>query len=314
MSEAKRILLATKFPEQFIRDTIVPGLRAIGVEVTRIVDVAFEGQIRDVDAVAFMFQMCSHVAHDNFKARAKAAGVPFLLLTRQSVEWPRAFKMAGIDLPMRPINPTPLPTAETPKKNGVIVANGAPLIPPPAKAPETTVEPSPVTFGEALRAYRKRERVNQSVVAGLCGVDQSTISGWEGGAVVPEAQYRKLCELSPDIAAAIPPSFTARPGRPRSEPRPVVVPLKPVEKANGHDHRPRPLEGLRRAARALGMKGAITITLDDGASEVRVGEESWGSGPDADAAVETARKALAERLADLIRMATEARAELGGAA
>lgn len=313
MSEAKHVILATKFPADFIQGTIVPGLADVGVKVARIVSTRFEGDIRG-DAVLFMNEYCGHDDYDKFKARAKAAGVRFLCLPRKRADWIAEFRKNGFDVPGHPIDSTPLPTAETPKRNGIIVANGAPLIPPPAKAPETTVEPSPVTFGEALRAYRKRERVNQSVIAGLCGVDQSTISNWESGAVVPDGHYRKLCELAPEIAAATPPTFTVRPGRPRSEPRPVVVPFKPVEKVNGHDHRPRPLEGLRRAARALGMKGQITITLDDGASEVRVGEESWGSGPDADAAVETARKALAERLADLIRMATEARAELGGAA
>ena len=123
-----------------------------------------------------MFQMCSHVAHDTFKARAKAAGVPFLLLTRQSADWPRAFKQAGIELSLRPVDPTPLPAPDLPKKNGagVIVANGAPLLPPPAP-----VIPDPkeaVPFGEALKAFRKRESAGQGVIADLCGVSQGLVN------------------------------------------------------------------------------------------------------------------------------------------
>lgn len=173
-----------------------------------------------------------------------------------------------------------------------------------------------VPFGEALKAFRKRESAGQGVIADLCGVSQGLVSHWESGAMpIAPACYEKLCALSPDLAAALPPEFTTRSGRPtKAETRKPAAAKAPVPpKANGSNgHRAAPLDGLRLAARALGIVGPLTITVDDAESEVRVGAEQWpGASPDE--AVETARKALDDRLRDLLRRVEAARASLGGA-
>ena len=69
------------------------------------------------------------------------------------------------------------------------------------------------------------------------------------------------------------------------------------------------LEGLLRAAHALGIKGPLTVTVDDGGTTVQVGEECWPG--TYDGAVETARAALDARLGEMLRALTEARSALG---
>ena len=333
-----RVLLAAGFPPDYINDTIVPNLTSLGIEVVKVVPVDYKGEIPDVAAVLFMFQYTSHVNHDKFKGRAKAAGVKFILLERQSSGWPRAFKIANLDFPGYPIKPAPLPVAPPSKPPALIVANGAPLIPPPAhpkqEAHETVddaPEPPALPFGDALEVERKALKLSQAAVGDLVGVSQSAVASWEAGGAVPEPCYLALVDSFPKLVSAQRPAWATRynclgkkyaapanghngngsavhvggvtvttfPQRPDVEVRdarkaptsPVAVLVPPV----AHAARPLPLDGLRRAARALGITGPIAVIVDDGESRVTAGVYTWpGTGPDE--AVESARADLDKRL------------------
>jgi hypothetical protein len=82
-------------------------------------------------------------------------------------------------------------------------------------------------------------------------------------------------------------------------------------KANGHSHHRPPLEALLRAARAVGIVGDITVTVNEHGTTVRVGEEVFSGA--FDDAVERARAVLVERLREQARLANERLAELGAA-
>ncbi len=75
---------------------------------------------------------------------------------------------------------------------------------------------------------------------------------------------------------------------------------------------PVPLDGLLRAARALGIAGDVAIVMGDSGAKVLVGAESW-TGTTPAAAVEAARKELSDRLAEQLRRLAEAQSMLGGA-
>lgn len=298
---APRVLLATKFPEQFVRDTVVPGLRDLGLDVVRTVGTDFDGDIKNCDVIAFMFQYCSHSSYDNFKRRAKQAGVPLMLLSRKQAEWPAAFRTAGVTLPQR----------------SVIVANGKPLLPPPP--PPKPPTPKTTTFGAALKEARKEEGVTQAFVAEMCGVVQNLVSLWETDKVPMASDcYGKLKEIFPALKDVPPPEFARKKARPglkpagappaAPEPAPAALPPKVV---NGHRHA-LPLAGLRLAARALGIVGPVTVTIDDSATDVRVGDGTWTM-PAPDEAVEAARGALDERLRELLGQIEAARQSLAGA-
>ena len=343
--ETTKVLLVADFPSDYIRDTIAPSLTQIGIEVTRVVPTDYKGQFGDVAAVLFMFQMTSHSRHDAMKERAKKAGVRFILLERQSSGWVRAFQTAGLDFPGYPIKPAPLPVAPPSKPPALIVGNGAPLIPPPAhpkqEAHETVddaPEPPAIPFGDALEVERKALKLSQAAVGDLVGVSQSAGASWEAGGSVPEPCYLALVDNFPKLVTAQRPAWATRYNRlgkkygapanghngnghavhvggvtvttfPQCPDVEIVPPVAP--KVNGHNHRPPPLEGLLRAARALGVKGPLTVTVDDDGTTVQVGDEKWPG--TYDGAVETARAALDLRLANMLRTLTEARSALGGA-
>jgi transcriptional regulator with XRE-family HTH domain len=300
-----RILLATQFPEQFIRDTIIPGLRAIGADVTRLVGTNFDGPIdRDrYDAVAFMFQMCSHQHYDAFKARAKTAGVPFVLVSRKSVEWVTSFRMAGVKLPaVRSGSTTPLPRP-------------APIVSEPPPPPR----PVYASFGAALRAERSAEEVTQSFIADLCGVSSALVGAWEADrqAIALDC-YEKLTELFPSLADAPAPEIARKAGHrgpltPRREdpqPMPLKLPVAPptfvtVAKPNGHPIAS-PWVALLQAARALGVAGEASMSFTERAAEVKIGAETW-TGDTPEEACQAARAALDGRLSALVARLTEAR-------
>ena len=73
-----------------------------------------------------------------------------------------------------------------------------------------------------------------------------------------------------------------------------------------------PLDGLRRAARALGITGPISVVVDDAASEVIAGASTW-RGVSPDEAVETARAELDRRLREKRDEMIAALNALGGA-
>lgn len=334
--ETTKVLLAAGFPSDYIQDTIVPNLAALGIEVVRVVPVDYKGEIRDVTAVLFMFQYTSHVNHDKFKGRTKAAGVKFILLERQSSGWPRAFKQAKLDYPGYPINPAPLPVAPVPPKPpAVIVGNGQPLIPPPAKEETEPEEPASgereatakTPFHVMLREEREAAGDTQTTLAGVCNASKAMPGHWEAGKPIAPDCVEKLLTLYPRLATAAPRlvaravarpslkgqatvhvggvSVTTYPQRPDVEvqdtckaPTPPVAVLVPPATS-----KPRlaPLEGLLRAARALGITGKVVVEVDDAGTRVLVGQDEWTG--NYDDAVETARAALESRLDDAEREA-----------
>lgn len=308
-AEPLRVLLVSKFPTSYIEGTIAPKLRDIGIHVTRTVPVDYEGQLRDVDAVLFMFQMTSHVDHDNFKARCKAEQLPFVLLERQSANWPVALRKAGLKFSGTPIYSAPL-----------IVANGKSLVPPPCEVkPPAPIASRP--FTEGLRAERAKAGVTLRWIAATMGVSAGLVDTWSAGQRVSPEHYEALCGLFPALETYRKPEFTTRAYRRRAVPVVAVTPVElplPVKATNGHKVTPPPLAGLLRAARALGIEGKLTVEVDDGASVVRVGAQAWhGTSPDA--AVEEARASLDKRLAEAMRKMEEQRcamqaamAEIGG--
>lgn len=303
------VLLVTQFPAQYIEDTIVPKLRDIGILVSRVVGLNYAGEVR-ADAALFMFQLSGHGRCDGIRARCKAAGIPFVLLERQSSNWPYALRKAGLKFSGVPV-PSPLPVAPKPE--------------PPARSPETLpdVEPEPeapagpATFGEALRIAREADGQAQHDVAAAVGVSQKTISMAETNQPMQEHTYAALVQLYPALSAAPRPVF-GRQMRPRAAvPLPVTtitpVEVLPPKATNGHKVTPPPLAGLLRAARAMGITGRLTVEVDDAESVVRIGEETW-RGETPDAAVEVAKNALQARLAEAMRRMEEARVMLSGGA
>ncbi len=310
------VLLATQFPPSYIEDTIVPKLRDLGILVARVVPVDYAGAFpAAVGAVLFMFQMTSHSAQDNLKARCKVAGVPFVLLERQSANWRYALTKAGLRFSGAPV-PSPLPVAVAPA--------------PPARSPETLPDVAPpseeapvpavATFGEALRLAREADGQPQEAVAFTVGVSQKTISMAENNQPMQQHTYDALVQLYPALASAPLPVF-GRQMKPRANGHaalpvttiaPVELPVPPVA-TNGHKVTPPPLAGLLRAARAIGITGKLTVEVDDAESIVRVGAEVW-RGDTADAAVANAKAALQTRLAEAMQRMEEARAMLAGGA
>lgn len=309
-TQPTRVLLAAGFPPDYIQDTIVPSLVALGIEVTKVVPVDYKGEIRHVDAVLFMFQYTSLAAHDKFKERTKALGIKFILLERQSSGWSRAFRLAGLRFPGHPAQPAPMPIATVPPKAPLLfVGDGKPLIPPLAHPKQEVHEAEPesgprevaLPFGKALAAERKALGLSQGETGALAGASQSAVSHWECGGAVPAPCYAALVDNFPNLAKAQKPTMATRfnrlgatgsaPSEPVTPPAVEVRPATPVEPPKPTTPRPLPLDGLRRAARALGITGPISVIVDDGASKVTAGESTWhGAGPDE--AVETARAAL----------------------
>lgn len=309
-----RVFLAAKFPRQFLEETVIPNLNALGITVDKIVPVDFKGDLR-TDAVLFMFQYCSHVTHDQFKARCKAAGVKFVLLDRHAAGWRHSLTKAGMRLPDYVVAAKPLPVAEVPAKPPVVAEE--PMEAEPVS--ETIYRAAHATFGEALKAARVAAGHSQADVGAVCEVDQATVSQWEqrGRATQPE-HYAALLQLFPALATAPKPPFATRAWGRVKKPAVSLVPALPAPMAPVAVLKPvgrvaPPLSGLLRAARALGISGKLTVTVDDAESQVCVGAELW-TGTSPDAAVETARAALDERLGVAMRRMEEARASLAGAA
>ena len=313
-TRAQSVMLATKFPDQYVRETIVPGLADIGVHVARVVSTDFNGDIRG-DAVLFMHQYCSHADFTEFKRRADLTGVLFLLLPRQRADWVTEFKKKGFHVPGHPVA-----AAELPKPPALIVGNGKPLLPPVIVAPppvEPTPEPAPRPFRDGLRAEVKRSGTTHRTLADTIGVSPGLVDLWTcGGRVAPD-HYEALLVLFPELARCGKPEFTLRKMRrdvvPPAQPAPIAAPaVAPVAPPPTEPVKPRPasLADLRRAALALGVTGRIALEVDE-SSTVMIGAEKWHGATPEDA-MEDARRALDGRLGDLLRRVEEARAMLGG--
>lgn len=328
------VLLVSGFPSSFIEDKMVPGLRAIGVSVKRVVGVRFAGDIEGVDAVAYMFEMSSHGESEGFRRRADKAGVKFVLLSRKSSEWLGEFKRAGLPVSGKPVDATPLPLPPPPIVYAKVEACEAqePEEAEPAEdASDDELETAGAPFlayGETVASGREKAGLSQVEFAELLGISRGHLRQIEGGNRAPSRDLHiKIVGMLPDVAK-VTVAFAARPrGRAVAAQhaaltsRAAATPLAPVQvppvlalpvKANGHSHHRPPLEALLRAARAVGIGGNITVTVNEQGTTVRVGEEVFSGA--FDDAVEKARGVLVDRLREQARRTSELLAELAGAA
>lgn len=316
----KVLVVAGSRPKQF-DDHILPAMNGLGLTVVRVVSPTYRGSLEDIDAVLLMFQFCGREQYTALRSQCNTAKVKFIILPQQTAGWLTTFAEHALRVPGKPVYARPLPVPPTP------------IVHPKAEACEAQEpeevgnEPDHATFGQALHLARRAGRHSQVDVAAVCDVEQSMVSRWELGSPLQRDHYEKLLELFPVLKTAAVPQFATRsgPGKRKSgtngahvavggvsvttfAPRPDVevrdtrkTPTPPVAvivPSMAHAARPLPLDGLRRAARALGVTGPIAVIVDDGASKVTAGDLTWhGTGPDE--AVETARAALDKRLRDL---------------
>lgn len=85
-----KAVLFSRFVSSHIEQTILPRLKARGIDVIRVVDFGRSPDIPpgDYELLLFMFEMCSHSECDTIKAAATRAGKRFIMLPRKSAQWP----------------------------------------------------------------------------------------------------------------------------------------------------------------------------------------------------------------------------------
>ena len=235
-TRAPSVMLATSFRAEQIQDKFVPSLAAIGVEVARVVPVTFSGKIADVDAVLFMFQFCAHSEYDAFKARAKAAGVKFILLEQQAANWVHVLRKGGLNVSGVPL-PVQLPKAP-PMRTPPVEFTAEPE--PPVII---TPEPESLTFGAALRRERESAGLTQYDVAARAHLSQSMVCRWEvDKRPVPADAHAALVKLFPALAKAPMPEIATSRYRAvpddEPDPRPMFhVGLRHEIEASGNSRR-----------------------------------------------------------------------------
>lgn len=305
-------LLVTSFPSHHVDGTVLPKLRAIGVSVVRVVSPRFDEPLVDFDAVLMMVQMTSEMERTAFRKRAHKACVPFLTLPQEASKWPAI--LANLPRTQQAAPPSAPPTsAWWPQKEA---HEDEPE--PPAAAPAA---PASVSFGAWLKNKRAGEHLTLAQIGELCGVSGSLVGHWEAdrNPIAPD-HLRKLHELFGDPPAGVsaPKTTVRKRCRDLSAPLPSAENLPPITsfpaKTNGKPALP-PLDGMRRAARALRMTGKILISIDiaTAATTVQIGADAPVSGPVPDDAVENAAANLRTMLAEILREAQESQAALGGA-
>lgn len=248
-----------------------------------------------------------------WRKRAHQASVPLVTLPPEQSRWPAL--VAQLNLPPIAVAPPPPAKAAPPLPVGPVAVD----VPVP-----TAPSPAPITFGEWLREKRDELKATQTEAGRLFGVSGALYGDWEAeeGAVArdhlaaildlygtppahvgpPKAPQREWRHGRPAYVGRSTAGARAPAAQPVPAPAAIVAPAPVGSKAP-------PMAGLRRAARALGYTGSLSITveIEDGSAVVCVGDERW-PGPSPDDAVDTARKALGAKLAELVQRAQEAKA------
>lgn len=326
------LLIAAKRPKQF-DDHILPKMRDFGITVVRTVEPTFRGSLEDIDAVFVMFEFCGRETYAALRRQCEIAKVKFIILPQQASAWLRIFAENGLRVPGKPVEATPLPlppptvvyakveACEAQEPEEAEPADGA-----SDDEPETAGAPF-LAYGETVASGREKAGLSQVEFAELIGISRGHLRQIEGGNRAPSRDLHiKIVGMLPDVAK-VTVAFAARPrGRAVAAQhaaltsRAAATPLAPVQvppvlalpvKANGHSHHRPPLEALLRAARAVGIGGNITVTVNEQGTTVRVGEEVFSGA--FDDAVEKARGVLVGRLREQRRLADERLAELGAA-
>ena len=326
------LLIAAKRPKQF-DDHILPKMRDFGITVVRTVEPTFRGSLEDIDAVFVMFEFCGRETYAALRRQCEIAKVKFIILPQQASAWLRIFAENGLRVPGKPVEATPLPLPPPTVVHAKVEACEAqePEEAEPADGasddePETAGAPF-LAYGETVASGREKAGLSQVEFAELLGISRGHLRQIEGGNRAPSRDLHiKIVGMLPDVAK-VTVAFAARPrGRAVAAQhaaltrRVVATPLAPVQvppilalpvKTNGHSHHRPPLEALLHAARAVGIVGDITVTVNEHGTTVRVGEEVFSGA--FDDAVERARAVLVERLREQARLANERLAELGAA-
>jgi len=315
------LLIAAKRPKQF-DDHILPKMRDFGITVVRTVEPTFRGSLEDIDAVFVMFEFCGRETYAALRRQCEIAKVKFIILPQQASAWLRIFAENGLRVPGKPVEATPLPLPPP----TVVHAKAEPADGASDDEPETAGAPF-LAYGETVASGREKAGLSQVEFAELIGISRGHLRQIEGGNRAPSRDLHiKIVGMLPDVAK-VTVAFAARPrGRAVAAQhaaltsRAAATPLAPVQvppvlalpvKANGHSHHRPPLEALLRAARAVGIGGNITVTVNEQGTTVRVGEEVFSGA--FDDAVEKARGVLVGRLREQARLANERLAELGAA-
>lgn len=329
-------LLVTSLPER-ICDAMAEKLRPCGLHVVRRVSPRFDGPLDDYRAVVMPATGTSEMERTAWRKRAHRASLPLVTLPPEQSKWPAL--VAQLNLPPLAAVPPPPPVKEAPPMTledhhsravypfAEHVETPSPPVdpvaaPPPSVAPVPS--PAPITFGAWLRQKRNDLGATQAEAGKLFGVSGALYGDWEAeDSAVAHDHLAAILDLY-----GAPPAHVGPPRAPRREWRkgrpsyvgratyvaPSRAPL-PVVAAVATPAPPSvagpkaPMAGLRRAARALGYTGSLSITIEieDGSAVVRVGDEQWpGASPDD--AVDNARKALGAKLAELLQRAQEAQA------
>lgn len=307
-------LLVTSLPER-ICATIAEKLRPCGLHVVRWVSPRFNGPLDDYRAVVMPATGTSEMERTAWRKRAHQAGVPLVALPPEQSKW--LGLVAQLNLPpLPPVTPpvkAPPPEASPPPPVEPVAASPPALAPPPA----------PITFGAWLRQKRNEMGSTQAEAGKLFGVSGALYGDWEAeDSAVARDHLAAILDLygTPPAHVGQPkaPQREWRNGRPAYVGRSTVtvqapaaqpVPAPAAIAAPAPAGPKAPMAGLRRAARALGYTGSLSITveIEDGSAVVCVGAERW-PGPTPDDAVDTARKALGAKLAELVQRAQEAQA------
>jgi DNA-binding XRE family transcriptional regulator len=312
------VLLVSEYKQNELDQTILPRLRAFGFE-PRVVDLKHKGPLEGYSAVLFMFQQCNHAKHDSFKGRAKLAGIPFVLLTRETVTWPVTLRRVGLkvlDAPMAiepaPLPPSPLlpeaipeaiPVVGAAPEIGVVVASSWGV------AGEESVTSSVARpFHATLAEERVRAGLTQPALAKRLGVSRLVLANWERRRCMPTRErYGAICALFPGMVEAPPPRYATSPvyGE-RLAPVMVVPPVaRRTAKVTPAPPPPKsaivpkfPLDAIRKAARALNLTGSldVKVNLESGTAKVTVSGETPWEGRSATEAVTNCRLALEKRL------------------
>jgi hypothetical protein len=317
-----RVLVVAASRSKPIDDHVLPALNGLGVTVVDVVKPERKGSLENIDAVLLMFQFCGRDQYGALRRQCDIAKVKFIILPQQASSWMTLFAENGLRVPGKPVNAKPLPKPP------------APVVHPKQEAHET--EPDEPASGQRNATYRKpfyimlrEERraagLTQAAVGELCSASTAAVVAWEAGRPIAADCVKTLLSLFPRLETAAPPvtarpkgraglastvhvggvSVTTYPQRPdvevqdtRKAPTPPVAVLVPPVTS-----KPRlaPLEGLLKAARALGITGKVVVEVDDAGTRVLVGQDEWTG--NYDDAVETARAALESRLDDAEREA-----------
>src|ERR1700721_1961317 len=81
-----KVVLFSQFVPLHLEQTVIPRLKARGVDVIKTVDFSRNKEIPagDYDTILYMHEMSGHSDFDSIKAAAKLAGKKFLPLSRKS--------------------------------------------------------------------------------------------------------------------------------------------------------------------------------------------------------------------------------------